>query len=175
MLSVRWLIQAGFQSGSIMGIADTLTQLVVDQSWDVHRTLRWSLVGATLHGPYFAAGFARLDAVFGAPRSMAVVAKKTAAAQLILFPPYLTMLFAYMGLLEGMDDVSAKVHQRVPEAFASGCVYWPIANAINFGLLPPSWRIPYLSVAAGAWNCYLSYMNALQLPPTPTKSTTSPK
>jgi Mpv17 / PMP22 family len=170
MMTVRTLCMAGLQSGTIMGVADVATQLVVDDdrhsdnsSWDYVRTLlRWSLVGVTLHGPYFAAGFARLDAIFGPATTITVVAQKTAAAQLFLFPPYLVLLFTYLGLLEGVEDVGQKVTQRVPAVFATGCVYWPVANAINFGLVPAAWRIPYLSTAAGVWNCYLSYTNAAE-------------
>lgn len=168
MTSFRVLVKAGIQSGTIMGFADCLTQLTVDKNWDIRRTLRWSLVGATLHGPYFATGFTRLDAIYGATKSMAEVAKKTAAAQMVLFPPYLAMLFAYMGVLEGADDIYAKVRQRVPEAFASGCVYWPLANGINFGLVSPAYRIVYLSAAAGVWNSFLSYRNALPVIQAPT-------
>jgi protein Mpv17 len=164
IMTVRTLLQAGLQSGTIMGVADVATQLVDDDhrhnnSWDYVRTIRWSVVGMTLHGPYFAAGFARLDAIFGASTTMAVVVKKTAAAQLFLFPPYLVLLFTYLGLLEGVEDIGQKVTERVPTVLANGCIYWPVANMINFGLVPAAYRIPYLSTAAGVWNCYLSYTN----------------
>ena len=59
--------------------------------------------------------------------SLAIVAKKTLAAQLILFPPYLVLLFSLMAVLEGkstQQQIVQKVKERVPEAFAGGCVYW---------------------------------------------------
>jgi protein Mpv17 len=174
-MTVRTLVRAGLQSGTIMGAADVATQLLATRhhhdeedegrgavwSWDYERTARWSAVGVTLHGPYFAAGFARLDTVYGpAPTTMAVVVQKTAAAQLVLFPPYLVLLFAYLGWLEGVEDIGQKVKNRAPAAFWTGCIYWPVANILNFGLVSAAYRIPYTSAAAGLWNCYLSHANA---------------
>lgn len=173
-----------------MSVADVCTQLgmegrslslndenfnTADKAYDPSRTLRWAIAGVTLHGPYFLAGFARIDATLGPATSMGVVAKKTAVAQFVLFPPYLVGLFTYMGLMEayqqGVSDSTTtsttstntslyqKVRQRVPEAFVGGCVYWPVANALNFAFVPATIRVPYLALSAGVWNCYLSSMN----------------
>jgi protein Mpv17 len=175
-MTVRTLVRAGLQSGTIMGAADVATQLLtaigdhdnnddeddegrVVWRWDYERTIRWSAVGVTLHGPYFAAGFARLDAFWGASTTLTVVVQKTVAAQLVLFPPYLILLFAYLGWLEGVENIGQKVTHHAPAAFWTGCIYWPMANILNFGLVPTTYRIPYTSVAAGLWNCYLSHAN----------------
>ena len=201
MLSSQLLVRAGLQSGSIMSVADVCTQLVMegrslhlssslndntdttdDKSYyDPSRTLRWAIAGLILHGPYFAAGFARVDAYFGPATSIKVVAQKTAVAQFVLFPPYLVGLFTYMGLMEqqqqqqaqqqqqqGTPDttttttcssITQKVRQRVPEAFLGGCLYWPVANGVNFAVIQATMRVPYLALSAGVWNCYLSWMN----------------
>jgi len=159
------VLRAGLQSGSIMCAADALTQVFIegkgdDTAFDPIRTLRWTVAGLTLHGPYFYLGFSKVDRYFGAATSLAVVMKKTAAAQFILFPPYLVALFGYMGLMEGHDDIPRKIRQRVPEAFLGGCIFWPVANGINFALVPSSLRVPYLATSAGLWNSYLSWANA---------------
>ena len=167
-------LRAGLQSGSIMGIADASTQLFVEgrqmttdqdtNPYDATRTLRWALIGLFLHGPYFLKGFAFLDKTFAPKSASAVVswktvAQKTVAGQLFLFPPYLVLLFGTLGILEGEPDVPAKIQKRVPEAFVSGCVYWPVANSINFKMVPSHLRVPYLALSSGVWNSYLSYTN----------------
>jgi protein Mpv17 len=164
------LFRAGLQSGTIMGVADICTQLSgLEQrqqshkpsSWDPQRTARWASAGLLIHGPYFFYGFSRVDAHFGATvTSFSVVLKKTAVAQCILFPPYLVLLFSYLGLLERHENIPRKLQQRVPQAFIDGCVYWPIANVINFGLVPSTLRVPYVAISAGIWNAYLSWSNA---------------
>lgn len=169
-------LRAGLQSGAIMGIADLSTQLFVEGKqmtapssqetipYDAARTLRWALIGLVLHGPYFLAGFSFLDKKFAPKSASAVVswktvAQKTVTGQLFLFPPFLVLLFGTLGFLEGDPDIPTKVQKRVPEAFASGCVYWPVANSINFKMVPSHLRVPYLALSSGVWNSYLSYTN----------------
>lgn len=173
-MSAQKLLWAGLQSGTIMGIADTTTQVFLEgktmnanasvaaNEYDAARTLRWVGLGMVLHGPYFFVGFSYLDRRFtskGGVVSLKTVAKKTAAAQCFLFPPYLVALFGLLGILEDNADIAGKIQTRVPEAFVNGCVYWPIANSINFRLVPNTLRVPYLALSAGLWNSYLSYAN----------------
>lgn len=133
--------QSGLQSGTIMSLADATTQWLVEgkhfDSYDTNRTLRWSLAGLTLHGPYFFVGFSYVDKFLGTASSLKIVAQKTAIAQFCLFPPYLVTLFGFMGILEQHPDIGEKIRTKVPEAFVSGCIYWPIANGINFAMVPP--------------------------------------
>ena len=135
--------------------------------WDYERTTRWYIAGLCIHGPYFFVGFSKIDNYFARLKPPIVpwkmVVSKTLIAQLILFPPYLVALFTYMGYMEGLESVEKikdKVVDRVPKAFYTGCVYWPIANGTNFALIPNTMRVPYLAMTAGIWNGYLSYMNA---------------
>ncbi len=160
------VVRAGLQSGSIMSVADIGTQVgiegkgVEDSSYDPYRTMRWAVAGIVLHGPYFYVGFSRLDQYFGPATSIVTVAKKTATAQFFLFPPYLVGLFSFMGVMEGCEDIPKKVAKRAPEAFLSGCVFWPISNSVNFALVPATLRVPYLAASAGVWNSYLSWTNS---------------
>lgn len=132
------------------------------QCYDPWRTLRWTTVGLTLHGPYFFVCFGKLDKIFGASTTLSVAAKKTIFGQFVVFPPYLTALFTYMGAMEGLkrDEILIKVQDRVPKAFVGGCIFWPIANLFNFRFVPVGLRVPYLASVGGLWNGYLSYMNA---------------
>lgn len=134
-LSAKKLLRGGLQSGSIMATADAFTQFWIEDKhkshYDPARTIRWAIAGLICHGPYFFVGFSAIDRYFGAKAtSFSVVAKKTLAAQLILFPPYLVVLFSLMGVLEGKStqrEIEKKVRERVPEAFAGGCVYWYVS------------------------------------------------
>lgn len=170
-MKLRQLLRAGAQSGTIMAMSDIGTQILEKNlsssrlletatEHDMQRTLRWTLVGVFLHGPYFSTGFSLLDQRFGVATSLKTVATKTAVAQFVMFPPYLVALFGVMGVLEGHPQVWGKIRQRVPEAFLSGCAFWPLANGINFTFVSPALRVPYVAACAGAWNSYLSWTNA---------------
>lgn len=80
---VMWIppaLRAGLQSGSIMTVADIMTQFVIEKQpeLDYRRTIRWSIGGLILHGPYFFQGFQLLDQRLGPATSLKVVAQKTA-------------------------------------------------------------------------------------------------
>jgi len=180
MMKIRQLLQAGAQSGTIMAVSDLGTQVWEKRSssasssssfssvaepneLDVTRTLRWTLAGVLLHGPYFGMGFSFLDRRFGgATPSFRTVMTKTAAAQFLLFPPYLIALFGLLGGLEGHPGqvVWDKIRHRVPDVFLHGCAFWPVANLVNFTFVSPTLRVPYVAVCAGVWNSYLSGTNA---------------
>ena len=170
-MKLRHLLQAGAQSGTIMAVSDIGTQVWEKSSssstWtlsdlDAARTLRWTVAGIVLHGPYFATGFSFLDRQFGVATSLRTVVTKTAAAQFLLFPPYLIALFGLLGVLEGRPPahVMDKIQHRVPDVFVHGCAFWPVANMVNFALVSPTMRVPYVAACAGVWNSYLSWTNA---------------
>lgn len=128
--------RAGVQSGTIMAIADTVTQTLIEnngkspfQKLDMVRTARWAVAGFLLHGPYFSLGFRRIDQIFGPAKSLPIVAYKTFAAQFVLFPPYLVLLFSYFGLVEHgtVDGMITKVRYCVLNAFVGGCCFWPLS------------------------------------------------
>lgn len=165
MLIISPIIRAGAQSSAIMTMADVGTQILVegknfDTGYSLERTLRWTMAGLLLHGPYFFMGYAMLDRRFGAAASLRGVAMKTAAAQFVLFPPYLVAIFAFMGILERHPNIVEKIKTRVPTAFASGCCYWPAVNCVTFSCIPPALRVPFVAVSAGFWNSFLSWTNS---------------
>ena len=115
MLTLRSVAKAGIQSASIMAIADISTQLAVENRsfitneeksickdthqasdkqqpsssspvyYDPIRTLRWTIIGLTLHGPYFFLAFGKLDRLFSTS-TFANAFKKTFITQLTIFP-----------------------------------------------------------------------------------------
>jgi hypothetical protein len=179
-MQIAKLVRAGVQSASIMTLADMTTQVVLEgRSWpgttttqptdksstatsdayEPSRTLRWATVGLFLHGPYFFAAMGRLDRWAGPAVTWATVVKKTTVAQCIIFPPYLVALFGGLGVLEGTPDVGHVIVDRVPSAFLGGCVFWPLANLVNFSFVPATKRVPYLAAVGGVWNAFLSWLN----------------
>ena len=72
------LLRAGLTSSVICTIGDVVAQHVESQvrsrpePYDPYRTLRFGIVGLTLHGPYFQRGFAYVDKAFGATLVRAV-------------------------------------------------------------------------------------------------------
>lgn len=159
------LARAGAQSSGIMTTADIGTQIFVegknfDSDYSLERSLRWTLAGFVLHGPYFFLGYSMLDKRFGAMATLRGVAMKTAAVQFLLFPPYFVAIFGLMGVLEKHPDIMGKIQSTVPSTFASSCCFWPVINGVTFTFVSPSLRLPFVVVSSGFWNSYLSWFNA---------------
>jgi hypothetical protein len=64
--------KSGSLGATVLGLVEGL---------DFERTLRFALVGLTLHGPYFWHGFRWLDARFGPSKSLQIALAKTALGQ----------------------------------------------------------------------------------------------
>mmetsp|Transcript_26405 Transcript_26405/g.26807 ORF Transcript_26405/g.26807 Transcript_26405/m.26807 type:complete len:194 (-) Transcript_26405:63-644(-) len=173
------IARSSLQAGSIMVVADAVTQIFVEKRvlirvekqekyrsshlhYDKMRTVRWGCAGLALHGPYFFVSMRRLDTYFGPASTLINAFKKTITAQVLIFPPYLFMLFPFIGALEGLpaSDVMSKTKQRVPEAFLAGCLFWPVVNVFNFIFVPATMRVPYLAGLGSIWNSFLSWLNA---------------
>mmetsp|Transcript_1466 Transcript_1466/g.3256 ORF Transcript_1466/g.3256 Transcript_1466/m.3256 type:complete len:238 (-) Transcript_1466:1012-1725(-) len=151
-------------------VLSTTTENLDDNNnkYSLSRTFRWTVCGLFLHGPYFLMGFSWLDRRFPSPTtttrpsltsSLKFIGKKTMTAQIVLFPPYLVLLFGAMGMLEHHPNMVEKIKTHVPQAFITGSVYWPFVNSINFAVIPPSGRVTYVALCAGVWNSYLSWSN----------------
>jgi hypothetical protein len=142
------ILRGGIQSGVIHFFADVFAQgLETDgggisqNQLDIYRSLRFGVVGLTLHGPYFGLGFARIDAYFGQTKGLAMTMKKVVATQLILNPPYLVLLFGWMGMLEGKTDLIANTQEKTIAAMIPNFMFWPVANFVNFSFVSPQWRV----------------------------------
>lgn len=126
---------------------------------DWARTARFAATGALLHGPFFYAGFRWLDASIPG-RTAGRVALKAVVGQCTLFPTYTAAAMALLAVLDGASrgEVGARLGAGYGRALVSGTLYWPVVNAVNFALLPPSGysRLLAVNAAALAWNGYLS-------------------
>lgn len=215
---LRRFVKSGVQSGSIMIVADSFTQMYIEDrkfkgfedvkeqltnnsllhnlrnfslekssdlakakevaatqqqhgqevardEHNVERTMRWALVGLTLHGPYFFLTFGIIDKLWGAATGLGTVIGKTMTAQIFAFPVYLGLLFSYISAMEGLKDedkFKSNVETKVKEAFIAGAFYWPLANMFNFKFATPALRVPMVAFSAGIWSAFLSWLNANQ-------------
>ena len=170
----RLLLRAGLTSSGIMTVADVIAQNIERQvlgstpekprEYDPHRTVRFAVVGLTLHGPYFQRGFAMVDRHFGpsllhGKPAWTVIGKKVLSTQFALNAPFMVLLFGWMGMLEGRREgveIWDNVVQKWPAAFWAGNLFWPCANFLNFRFLGPQHRVAYVASCGAIWNTYIS-------------------
>jgi protein Mpv17 len=92
----------------------------------------------------------------------APVGPQVLTTQLVLNPPYMVILFAWMGWLEGRRNLAAivaNVRAKWPAAFWMGNAFWPVANTLNFRFVGPDYRVAYVAACGAVWNTYISWMN----------------
>ena len=67
--------------------------------------------------------------------------------QVTLFPVYLAAFFVYMGLLEGrsLQHSCERLSASFPATYATGTVFWPLANVLNFRYVPATRRVLYVN------------------------------
>jgi len=94
-----------------------------------------------------------------APTSMRAVAAKLILDQGFMAPVGTSLFFMAMKVLEGQPERAIpEVRAKLWPVMLANWTVWPLANAINFALIPPSQRILYVNVLAIAWSAFMSHM-----------------
>ncbi|PIA16467.1 hypothetical protein COEREDRAFT_42576 [Coemansia reversa NRRL 1564] len=177
------LLTLALTNGTLGGVGDVLAQAIESHNtkkpfrWSYHRTLRFVAWGA-LCAPIFHKWYLFLNRKFPLPVAqqqqqkqlsttlntafMTAVAKRVAADQCIYAPLGIAGFFIAMNFMEGRDWTSAKARLREyyrPTLIANYAV-WPAVQVINFGFVPPIYRVPFSSVVSIFWNTFISWANA---------------
>ncbi|KAJ2694900.1 hypothetical protein H4R19_005880 [Coemansia spiralis] len=170
----RPLLTVAATNGALGGLGDLLAQSVESRGrrqpvpWDRRRTLRFVAWGAVC-APVFHKWYAVLSRAFPLPAVrarrtayIAAVAKRVAADQIIYAPAGIATFFVAMTLLEGRGPTvaAARLRDRFAPTLAANYAVWPAVQAVNLGLVPPVYRVPFGSVIGIFWNAFMSWANA---------------
>jgi protein Mpv17 len=159
MSLLRQISKASLTSGSLYILGDIINQklFLKKESLDTKQSLRFGIVGATLHGPYFLFGFKFLDRIFGTGRVLKTVLAKSLTGQMIVFPPFVVCMLSYNALLQGKSDVFKSIKNSFLPIFLNGFYCWPVANIITFRFVPVDKRIVWINSVGIIWNTYLAW------------------
>lgn len=56
-----------------------------------------------------------------------------------------------MSLMERKDDIFEECREKFVPTFARSCLFWLPAQTLNFSVVPPQFRVVYISTCAFAW------------------------
>jgi len=136
-----------------------------DTSWnfdiDFCRTAEFAVVGLTLHGPLYLYGYRFLEFLSKGFQSKVTLGSsilKAGASNLTVFPAYLSLFYAYLGALKGLNfqEIRHSVRDSFPSSFGTGFAFWALADTLNFRFVPAAYRVYYAAVCGLVWNIYLS-------------------
>ncbi|KAJ1726501.1 hypothetical protein LPJ61_005140 [Coemansia biformis] len=172
----RPLLTVVTTNGVLGGLGDVLAQAIESRGrqqrirWDPRRTLRFVAWGAVC-APVFRRWYIFLSRTFPLPPAqprrnrlayLAAVAKRVAADQIIYAPAGIAAFFTAMALMEGhgTDVATARLRERFGPTLAANYAVWPAVQAVNLGVIPPVFRVPFGSVVGIFWNAFMSWTNA---------------
>lgn len=83
----------------------------------------------------------------------------------ITYTPFAMCSFYFgMSLLESkpFNEAIAEVEAKFLPTYKVGASVWPAIAMINFCLIPPRNRVPFISLCSLVWTCFLAYMKHLE-------------
>ncbi|THD24082.1 Mpv17 protein 2 [Fasciola hepatica] len=128
-------------------------------SIDVHEVLRLGGIGA-FQGTYQHFYYTWLDRKL-VGNSLSTIAKKVIMDEACVGPISLVLFFMYNGICHKRTIEGGIEHVRhhFLSAYLADLSFWPLVQTINFGLVPPRYRVPYIAFFMCLWNTYLCILN----------------
>lgn len=91
------------------------------------------------------------------------VLERVLSDQLVYSPIFLYLFFMYSNyVMEGGNarTFSRKIQKLYISTLGCNLLVWPIAQFINFLIMPKHFQVPFSSSVGVLWNCFLSMRNA---------------
>ncbi|KAK8939222.1 hypothetical protein KSP39_PZI011584 [Platanthera zijinensis] len=120
------------------------------------RSLRMTSYGFLFYGPCSYAWYQLLDK-FMPKQTFITLLKKVILNQIILGPCVIAVMFAWNNLWLGkLSQLPAKYKKDALPTLLYGFRFWIPVSILNFGLVPVSARVAFMSACSIFWNFYLS-------------------
>uniref|UniRef100_A0A7R9ZC11 Peroxisomal membrane protein MPV17 n=1 Tax=Pseudictyota dubia TaxID=2749911 RepID=A0A7R9ZC11_9STRA len=139
-------------------LGDLLAQLFISGGpFDMKRFLTLSVFGFIYHGPSGHYFYNWLDSKIEGTGAGAV-ATKVAIDQIFWCPIFMSVFFAYLGLVNG--DGLAAIGDKIKNDLLSACQgswkVWPLVHAVNFKFISTKHRLVFINGVQIAFNMFLS-------------------
>ncbi|XP_043649031.1 mpv17-like protein isoform X2 [Drosophila teissieri] len=93
-----------------------------------------------------------------------IIVKKLVLDQFVLTPYLLTVFYAGMSIMEGSEDVFLELREKFVPTFMRSCIFWLPAQALNFSLVAPRFRVIYMGICGLIWVNILCWTKRQSLP-----------
>lgn len=145
----------------IFCLGDFSAQMIGDDDFDYHRSLRSVIIGLVIAIPSHE-WFLFLGRRFNYSSSSLSLGAKVAANQSFYTPMFNVYFFAFHGLLagEGLWGAIERVKNTASISIPRSFLYWPLVTAFNFSYIKPQSRSIVTSIFSVFWQSYLSWLNS---------------
>ncbi|XP_016995094.2 mpv17-like protein isoform X1 [Drosophila takahashii] len=111
---------------------------------------RYAVMGTAVYAPTLYFWYKWLDRTFPGTTKVVIV-KKLVLDQFVLTPYLLTVFYAGMSMMEGSEDTFLELREKFVPTFVRSCIFWLPAQALNFSLVAPRFRVIYMGVCGLIW------------------------
>ncbi|KAJ1689549.1 hypothetical protein LUZ63_013704 [Rhynchospora breviuscula] len=148
---VRWRQMSGDADFDEKEVASVLLS---DHDW--LRAFRMASYGFFLYGPGSHAWYQFLDRCMPQP-SFVNISAKVILNQIVLGPCVIAVVFAWNNLWLGkLSQLPSKYQKDALPTLIYGFRFWVPVSVLNFGVVPLSARVAFMSSCSIFWNFYLS-------------------
>ncbi|KAH8360863.1 hypothetical protein KR084_009536, partial [Drosophila pseudotakahashii] len=124
---------------------------------------RYAVMGTAVYAPTLYFWYKWLDRAFPGTTKVVIV-KKLVLDQFVLTPYLLTVFYAGMSMMEGSEDTFLELREKFVPTFVRSCIFWLPAQALNFSLVAPRFRVIYMGVCGLIWVNILCWTKRQSLP-----------
>lgn len=162
-LESRPCIANAINTGLVMGIGDTIAQTILESrrisSLDFERLSRFLGLGFCLAGPGMHYWYSALDKYVTRGTRTATTVRKILLDQVLFLPLYLLIYLTILAALRGdrLQEINSRIKRDMYPALMDSYKVWPLAQTINFYLLPLKFRIIFINAIALFWNMYIGW------------------
>ncbi|XP_064538833.1 mpv17-like protein [Drosophila montana] len=164
-MALSGYIREGLNVALIMGAGDMIAQMAVEKrdfkDWNAGRTARFSALGLVLVGPSLRKWYGALDTMVVKEQSTVQRGIKKMLIDQGCFAPPFTLLLSYLVPYingEKHETIVKRIKENYFTIMKGSFMVWPLAQTINFTLVPVQYQVIYVQVIALFWNCFLSMM-----------------
>jgi protein Mpv17 len=139
-------------------LGDLLAQIFISGGpFDMKRFITLSIFGFIYHGPSGHYFYNWLDSKIEGTDAKAVFTK-VAVDQIFWCPIFMSVFFAYLGLVngDGFAAISSKIKNDLLSACQGSWKVWPIVHAVNFKFISTKHRLVFINGVQIAFNMFLS-------------------
>ncbi|KAL0893911.1 hypothetical protein ABMA27_014007 [Loxostege sticticalis] len=155
--SVIWpissLIQQTFEGKSFVAISENC---------DWWRCARYGLYGSCYVAPTLYSWLTIANIMWPGNTIKAGIVKTL--VETLTYTPFAMCSFYFgMSMLEmkPFNEACLEAHAKFLPTYKIGASVWPAVAMINFCLIPPRNRVPFISMCSLVWTCFLAYMKHL--------------
>ena len=156
-----------FGAGDVIAQRVEMHNTTTNLQFDYARPFQVGMLGFFMNGLFLTQWYNLLERVIGTSmHCKRAVFMKVAADQIIYGPFSIIAFFSFTSFLahdnipEMLEQFSSKMQDRFITTFLADCSLWPLANFVNFRLVPLVYRPTFTSVVQLVWQTYLSFVSS---------------